>query len=264
MPSTTFLEEEDKMLVQIASKYLEQGSKRIAWKDVARKMKRWKRSPEELARRINSLKPIATIFESVTRQEVVYPGCSPHLNAGEILPSGVSALIAAIQHVGVIQPADVFMDIGSGVGNVIVQFALMTPVRACVEIEIRDQFVDRCHDVFGENVATWPDLQKVEVYAVDANQVELSMIYPFSSSTIVFANNLRFEPATTNHITSEFLFLTDAWLIAVTSEICPRHNSMCTQEFCSRWMVHSFVDVPVSWTSNTVTVYLYTERKKSN
>ncbi|KAF1792142.1 SANT/Myb domain [Phytophthora cactorum] len=84
MPSTTFLEEEDKMLVQIASKYLEQESKRIAWKDVARKMKRWKRSPEELARRINSLKR-------------------------EILPSGVSALIAAIQHVGVIQPADVFM-----------------------------------------------------------------------------------------------------------------------------------------------------------
>ncbi|KAF1792143.1 S-adenosyl-L-methionine-dependent methyltransferase [Phytophthora cactorum] len=95
------------------------------------------------------------------------------------------------------------------------------------------------------------DLQKVEVYAVDANQLHNC-----------FANNLRFEPATTNHITSEFLFLTDAWLIAVTSEICPRHNSMCTQEFCSRWMVHSFVDVPVSWTSNTVTVYLYTERKK--
>ncbi|KAG2771905.1 hypothetical protein PC129_g18445 [Phytophthora cactorum] len=49
MPGTTFLQEEDKMLVQTASKMSEQGTRRIAWKDVARKMKRWKRSPEEHA-----------------------------------------------------------------------------------------------------------------------------------------------------------------------------------------------------------------------
>ncbi|KAG2848647.1 hypothetical protein JG687_00005203 [Phytophthora cactorum] len=57
MPGATFLEEEDNMLVQTASKMSEQGTRRKAWKDVTRKVKRWKRSPEELARRINSLKP---------------------------------------------------------------------------------------------------------------------------------------------------------------------------------------------------------------
>ncbi|KAG3098890.1 hypothetical protein PI124_g15409 [Phytophthora idaei] len=56
MPGTTFLEEEDKTLVQTESKMSEQETRRIAWKDVARKMKSWKRSPEELARKINSLK----------------------------------------------------------------------------------------------------------------------------------------------------------------------------------------------------------------
>ncbi|EGZ04534.1 hypothetical protein PHYSODRAFT_536192, partial [Phytophthora sojae] len=56
MPGTTFLEEEDKQLVQIAREYAERGTGRIAWKDVAQKMKRWGQTPAELAQRVSSLK----------------------------------------------------------------------------------------------------------------------------------------------------------------------------------------------------------------
>ncbi|KAF1788140.1 SANT/Myb domain [Phytophthora cactorum] len=56
MPSTTFLEDEDKTLVQLAREYTGKGRGRIAWKNVAQKMKRWSRSPAELAHRLNSLK----------------------------------------------------------------------------------------------------------------------------------------------------------------------------------------------------------------
>ncbi|POM66267.1 Hypothetical protein PHPALM_17900 [Phytophthora palmivora] len=47
MPDTTFLEEEDKELVQTDRDYAEQG---------ACKMERWKPSPAKLAQRLNSLK----------------------------------------------------------------------------------------------------------------------------------------------------------------------------------------------------------------
>ncbi|KAE8971173.1 hypothetical protein PF011_g26131 [Phytophthora fragariae] len=56
MPGTTFLEKEDKQLVQIAHDYAERGTGRITWKDVAQKMKRRGRSPAELAQRVTSLK----------------------------------------------------------------------------------------------------------------------------------------------------------------------------------------------------------------
>ncbi|EGZ24712.1 hypothetical protein PHYSODRAFT_375237, partial [Phytophthora sojae] len=146
---------------------------------------------------------VVSMFSCVARQEVIYPSCAPHLNAGELLPSGIAAIIAAIQRVRTIGAGDVFMDIGSGVGNVVTQFVLSTSVRASI------------------------GLQNVEVYAEDVERIELSMIYPFSSATIVFANNLRFEPSTTNHITSELVYMTDAWIVAFTSEICPRHSPTC-------------------------------------
>ncbi|KAG6958932.1 hypothetical protein JG688_00010311 [Phytophthora aleatoria] len=115
MPGTTFLQEEDKMLVQTASKMSEQGTRRIAWKDVARKMKRWKRSPEDDTTRELTFQAQTMIFQRVARQKATYPGRPPHLNAGEILPRGVSSLIAAIQRVGPIRSTDVFVDIDSGV-----------------------------------------------------------------------------------------------------------------------------------------------------
>ncbi|KAG2893598.1 hypothetical protein JG687_00004085 [Phytophthora cactorum] len=55
MPGTTFLEEEDKQLVQLARAYTDQGV-HVAWNQVANKMRRWKRRHKELEQRLNSLK----------------------------------------------------------------------------------------------------------------------------------------------------------------------------------------------------------------
>ncbi|KAE9161819.1 hypothetical protein PF005_g31089 [Phytophthora fragariae] len=55
MPQTTFLEEEDKMLVQQARRYTDRGE-RIAWGQVQKKMRRWGRTSKELSQRLNSLK----------------------------------------------------------------------------------------------------------------------------------------------------------------------------------------------------------------
>eukprot|EP00644_Phytophthora_capsici_P005337 jgi/Phyca11/96254/e_gw1.1.1318.1 len=265
MPNITFLDEEDRGLAQLARRYAALGTERIPWKKVAHELKRWKRSPVELAQRMNSLKRtygtdltkfpssffspiraardkvvsqiVSTLFKDIARREVVYPASEPHLNAGELLPDGVISQIKAIQRINPIQSRDVFLDIGSGVGNVVAQFALSTKVRACIGIEIR------------------------RVYAEDVNQIDLSLTYPFSSATIVLANNLRFEPSTTLHITNELLFLTDAWLVVFTSEVCPRHSSTCSNVFCTRWKLETVATLKVSWTATLVPAYLYTERK---
>ncbi|KAG1712089.1 hypothetical protein DVH05_009328 [Phytophthora capsici] len=204
---------------------------------------------------------VSTLFKDIARREVVYPASEPHLNAGELLPDGVISQIKAIQRINPIQSRDVFLDIGSGVGNVVAQFALSTKVRACIGIEIRRVLADRCNAMLVDHVAEWARLQNVEVYAEDVNQIDLSLTYPFSSATIVLANNLRFEPSTTLHITNELLFLTDAWLVVFTSEVCPRHSSTCSNVFCTRWKLETVATLKVSWTATLVPAYLYTERK---
>ncbi|KAE9352153.1 hypothetical protein PF008_g5611 [Phytophthora fragariae] len=55
MPQTTFLEEDDKMLVQQARRYTDRGE-RVAWGQVQNKMRRWSRTSKELSQRLNSLK----------------------------------------------------------------------------------------------------------------------------------------------------------------------------------------------------------------
>ncbi|EGZ24713.1 hypothetical protein PHYSODRAFT_433900, partial [Phytophthora sojae] len=40
----------------VGREYADRGTGRIAWKDVAQKMKRWGRTPAELAQRVSSLK----------------------------------------------------------------------------------------------------------------------------------------------------------------------------------------------------------------
>ncbi|KAF1784264.1 S-adenosyl-L-methionine-dependent methyltransferase [Phytophthora cactorum] len=62
---------------------------------------------------------VIALFEDISRQEVVYPPNAPHSNVGELLPTGISAFIGAVRQIGAITAGDVFTDIGSGVGNVV-------------------------------------------------------------------------------------------------------------------------------------------------
>ncbi|GMF40195.1 unnamed protein product [Phytophthora fragariaefolia] len=59
-----------------------------------------------------------------------------HLNAGEILPSGVTALIEVL---GGVWTHDTFLDVGCGLGNVVVEFALQTAAQKCSGIEVRSE-----------------------------------------------------------------------------------------------------------------------------
>ncbi|ETO68388.1 hypothetical protein F444_14760 [Phytophthora nicotianae P1976] len=205
---------------------------------------------------------VSTIFENISRREVVYPPGAVHLNAGEIIPSGVSALITSILQLGTIGTEDVFLDIGSGVGNVVTQFALSTAVHASIGVEIRRDLVDRCNGILGDHAALWPRLQNVEIYAADVKEIDLSITSPYTSAMIVLANNLRFDPSATNHIGDELSKMPAVWVAAFTSEVCPRHNSICTKPFCDRWKLHTSIQVNVSWTSKAVPLHIYAERRK--
>ncbi|KAE9063185.1 hypothetical protein PF010_g29099 [Phytophthora fragariae] len=72
MPQTTFLEEEDKMLVQQARRYTDRGE-RIAWGQVQKKMRRWGWTSKELSQRLNSLKKTSIVVRTVRMPNLLHP-----------------------------------------------------------------------------------------------------------------------------------------------------------------------------------------------
>ncbi|KAE9276353.1 hypothetical protein PF008_g29113 [Phytophthora fragariae] len=80
MPQTTFLEEEDKMLVQQARRYTDRGE-RIAWGQVQKKMRRWGRTSKELSQRLNSLKKTSIVVRTIRMPNLLHPNQALNLPA---------------------------------------------------------------------------------------------------------------------------------------------------------------------------------------
>ncbi|EEY59313.1 uncharacterized protein PITG_20991 [Phytophthora infestans T30-4] len=100
---------------------------------------------------------------------------------------------------------DVFLDVGSGVDNVLAQVALTTNVRTCIGTELRRELV----------------LLK----QVDVGDVSMSRHSPLCEATIVFANIFLFEEDAKLIVSRELSAMPEAWVIVSTSLFGPRHRS---------------------------------------
>ncbi|ETP52986.1 hypothetical protein F442_02079 [Phytophthora nicotianae P10297] len=80
----------------------------------------------------DAIRAVDSLFASVKNADIRQKLGKPHTNAGEIFPAGVDSLINSI---GDIDDQDIFLDVGCGLGNVLVQFALQTLVSKCYGIE---------------------------------------------------------------------------------------------------------------------------------
>ncbi|KAG3216208.1 hypothetical protein PC129_g12920 [Phytophthora cactorum] len=131
------------------------------------------------------------------------------MSAGELLPTAVSKLVSAIFSINRITQDDTFLDIGCGVGNVLAQFAIETAIGASIEIEVRRELVHQPQQSIARLTARWGALTKLQMFPADVRHLDISVITPFAA-TIVFANNVRFEPTTNNLIYDEVFFMVKA------------------------------------------------------
>ncbi|EEY59754.1 uncharacterized protein PITG_21040 [Phytophthora infestans T30-4] len=110
-------------------------------------------------------KPVDIIFGSISAHDVRQPAGRTYDNAGEVLPSGVTLLLAAVGPLG---EADVFLDVGAGVGNVLAQVALTKKVRTCIGIEVRRDLVSLGRRCMQQLRKQYPRLSKVLLKQVDS------------------------------------------------------------------------------------------------
>ncbi|EGZ05204.1 hypothetical protein PHYSODRAFT_534456, partial [Phytophthora sojae] len=168
---------------------------------------------------------VSSLYASALRQPVHAPDC----HAGEISPTGVSAILAVIPTLTI---ADAFVDFGSGIGNVVAQVALETCVGRCIGIEFQDNLA---------NIAMSPAVRE-----------------DIDGCSVLFANNIVFEP--TSFAALEDFASSAAGLVhvVVMATICGRHRPTCPRNFCSVWTLRQRIDVQVSWSSQLHHAYWYT------
>lgn len=195
---------------------------------------------------------VTEVFAAVTKATIRQCGKRVDLNAGELSVAGVAKLISCLGTIGL---DDVFVDLGSGLGNVVAQVALQTSVGKCIGIEIREDVVATGKRLLKEHSRQLPHLQKVDIVVGDIRQCDSKKI---SKATIVYSSNQLFAPDTLQVMEQLVCDLKNLRFVVLTAPFCYRHRDGCRREFCMLWQLHKTIEVFTSWTSTPVSLYIYT------
>lgn len=171
-----------------------------------------------------------------------------------MLLDGVGTVIEAVWSVN---DDGVFLNIEAR-GNILVQVALTTCIKSCIDIELKS--VMRCaHSVKRtfEHLKMYPLLRKVHMGPADVRDATSTSQPPTNSATVVFANIFFFEEDANLVVAREFNVMPKARVMIATSPFCTRYRSPCTQLCYGRWTLVQEVMVHCSWKSVLRPLYIY-------
>ncbi len=201
------------------------------------------------------VKVLASMFEEFSLADVRQPSGLVHLNAGELAPKGVTAMINALE----IGPNDTFGDVGSGSGSVISQVALQTTAKKCVGLEIRANVAEKSQKILHNWTQSYSRLSMIQVVHGDI-RVHGSVM---SSCTIIFANNQLFNPQANYRLQVVICESPIVHSVIIGEKFCHRCTSRCSKEFCQMWELKTTVEVEVCWSSKLASLHIYHRRTLS-
>ncbi|GMF42326.1 unnamed protein product [Phytophthora fragariaefolia] len=217
-------------------------------------------APFRLAQTMPILSPssaeeaVTSMFADVPRAAVGYDGGSSHLNVGEVLPSGVTVLL---QELGDVDSSDVFLDIGSGLGNVIAQVVLATKMSMAIGVEMRADIYRLGVEMIARSPHGRQVNERAEIYCKDIAGLCISRLPPYELATIVFWYNLLFEPVAIEYVKRELADMLRVRFIVCTTSVCPRHREPCFSAFCCSFELFKEVYIACSWKAETLRTYVY-------
>lgn len=159
---------------------------------------------------------------------------------------------------------DVFIDLGSGVGQVVLQIAATKPTKICLGIERADvpsQYAIRLDDNFkiwmkwfGKTFGIY-QLIKGDFLADEHRE-------KINSATIVFVNNFAFGPTVDHQLKERFADLRDGAKIVAPKSFCPLNFRITDRNLSDiGTIMHvselSPLEESVSWTGKPVSYYLH-------
>jgi Histone methylation protein DOT1 len=202
---------------------------------------------------------VEEIFGHLTRKDVRQPSGKSELNAGEIAPVGVTAIVKEVDFT----TQDVFVDIGSGIGSILAQIVLQTPVMRCVGLEIRADIAQKSRDAFEAAKRKYTRLDKVNVVTGDVKAMSLNVEKELLDPTIVYSNNLTFS-AEDNLALKDFICEHQTTrLVLLSQKFCTRCSPSCTDEFCTKWEEVKTIQAKTCWKDQPADIFLYKRKVAS-
>lgn len=175
-------------------------------------------------------------IENYEAEEIKKLGSSP--TYGEITPEAVKSLIADLK----LTEKDVFYDLGSGVGKMVVQFYLESPVKKSAGYELSPTRNNHALRV-KNNLATMGLLEKGR--SLDFIQKDLFEA-DLRDATIVYLPSTCFSDDFMKRLTEKLSYLKKG-LRVLTLRTLPPHKS---------FMLRKTYSLPMTW-AKQVSVYLY-------
>lgn len=163
-----------------------------------------------------------------------------------------------------ITPEDVFIDLGSGVGQVVLQMAAATPCKICLGLE-KAEVPSRYADSMNKNFRTWMKWygKKYGDYKlIKGDFLTEEHREKINQATIVFVNNFAFGPTVDHQLKERFADLKDGTRIVSSKSFCPLNFRITDRNLSDiGTIMHVSEMTPmkgsVSWTGKPVSYYLH-------
>lgn len=159
---------------------------------------------------------------------------------------------------------DVFIDLGSGVGQVVLQMAAATPCKICLGIE-RAEVPSRYAESMNKNFRTWMQWygkKYGEYKLIKGDFLTEEHREKINQASIVFVNNFAFGPSVDHQLKERFADLKDGARIVSSKSFCPLNFRITDRNLSDIGTIMHVSEMSplrgsVSWTGKPVSYYLH-------
>ncbi|XP_022901113.2 histone-lysine N-methyltransferase, H3 lysine-79 specific isoform X1 [Onthophagus taurus] len=159
---------------------------------------------------------------------------------------------------------DIFIDLGSGVGQVVLQMAAATPCKICLGVE-RAEVPSRYAESMNKNFRAWMQWygKKFGDYKlIKGDFLNEEHREKITSATIVFVNNFAFGPNVDHQLKERFADLKDGARIVSSKSFCPLNFRITDRNLSDIGTIMHVSEMSplrgsVSWTGKPVSYYLH-------
>jgi hypothetical protein len=195
---------------------------------------------------------IEEVLGGIRRSDIKQPSGKANLNSGEIAPVGISQVLDAVEF----SKTDIFVDVGSGTGNVVVQIALESKV-PCYGIEIRDELATRSRREIKKFAEKYPSLDQVTILSDNVRTLSPEHFKLVQDCTILYSSNGLFDPLDNIALQDFILSLPKLTTVILSSPFCWRCGVTCTQSFCLMWRKTGELFVQPTWTKKKIKLNVF-------
>ena len=185
---------------------------------------------------------------------LTHRGNSWESNTGEVFPSSVSHILRIVGPIGA---SDVFLDVGSGLGNIVCQVLLQTSVLKAIGMEKQKKVLEVGQTAIAGCTTMYRRLKQAEFRCDDVSTYAIDIPEYARDVTIIYSNNVRFNPDANYSLFHLASKLPKTRMLITAVELCPRHSLPCPNELCALWKRTDIVQTQVSWTNNPVWFNVY-------